>query len=162
MQFHNPRNLAEAISIQAAELLALFLWKDPQEIERLLREDPEFKTQVREEMANIICFVLNFANVSEIDVSSSVMDVYRRCPYQNTHCVVSGQETWFPLLSAQRSLVAMRHYNFCGFCPAIARVIFRTDPNCVYTPIQIVAFARGAKQCNERVLAARVQRNRSL
>ena len=27
-QFHDPKNLAEAISIESSELLELFLWKD--------------------------------------------------------------------------------------------------------------------------------------
>jgi dCTP diphosphatase len=34
-KFHDPRNLAEAISIEASELLETFLWKTPREIETL-------------------------------------------------------------------------------------------------------------------------------
>jgi len=58
-QFHDPKNLAEAISIEAAELLELFLWKGPKEIQSAIRED---KTQVREienELADIFCFSFN-------------------------------------------------------------------------------------------------------
>jgi hypothetical protein len=32
VKFHDPKNLAEAISIEAAELLELFLWKSPEEV----------------------------------------------------------------------------------------------------------------------------------
>lgn len=36
-QFHDPKNLAEAISIEAAELLELFLWKSPEEVATALK-----------------------------------------------------------------------------------------------------------------------------
>ena len=38
-QFHDPKNLAEAITIEASELLELFLWKKPEEIERLVKSE---------------------------------------------------------------------------------------------------------------------------
>jgi len=61
-QFHNAKDLALAISIEAAELNELFLWKNPDEA------NPE---KVREELADIICFALLLAekygfNVEEI------------------------------------------------------------------------------------------------
>jgi len=72
-QFHDPKNLAEAISIEAAELLELFLWKGPKEIQSAIRKD---KTQVREienELADIFCFSFNLANALNLDVSSIVL-----------------------------------------------------------------------------------------
>jgi NTP pyrophosphatase (non-canonical NTP hydrolase) len=40
-KFHDPKNLAEAISIEASELLELFLWKTPTEIDESMRTDPD-------------------------------------------------------------------------------------------------------------------------
>lgn len=71
-QFHDPKNLAEAISIEAAELMELFLWKTPREVARLLKSDAKFKNAVQDEFADIVCFILNFANVTNIDVSHAV------------------------------------------------------------------------------------------
>lgn len=71
-QFHDPKNLAEAISIESAELLELFLWKSPKDVSRLLKADPEFKSAVEDEFADILSFVLNFANATNIDVSSAL------------------------------------------------------------------------------------------
>lgn len=71
-QFHDPKNLAEAISIEAAELLELFLWKSPEDVAHLLGSDGKFKDAVEEEFADILCFILNFANAANIDVSSAV------------------------------------------------------------------------------------------
>jgi NTP pyrophosphatase (non-canonical NTP hydrolase) len=50
-QFHNPKDLAIAVSSEAGELLELFLWKDSGE---------ENKERVKEELADILiyCFLL--------------------------------------------------------------------------------------------------------
>ena len=48
-QFHNPKDLALGLSIEAAELNELFLWKKPEEA------DP---ARVREELADILIFAL--------------------------------------------------------------------------------------------------------
>ena len=71
-KFHDPKNLAEAVSIEAAELLELFLWKSPDDVERSIK-DPEFKHSVEEELADILCFSLSLANVADIDVSCAVV-----------------------------------------------------------------------------------------
>jgi NTP pyrophosphatase (non-canonical NTP hydrolase) len=52
-QFHDPKNLAEAISIEAAELLELFLWQTPANIRGSMK-DPQFKKTVEEELADIL------------------------------------------------------------------------------------------------------------
>jgi NTP pyrophosphatase (non-canonical NTP hydrolase) len=71
-QFHDPKNLAEAISIEAAELLELFLWKKPEEVAQLLKSNLQFKRAVEDEFADILSFALNFANAANIDVSHAV------------------------------------------------------------------------------------------
>jgi NTP pyrophosphatase (non-canonical NTP hydrolase) len=71
-QFHDPKNLAEAITIEASELLELFLWKRPEEIERLLKSDKSFKMEVENELADVFCFALNLANSLDLDVSTIV------------------------------------------------------------------------------------------
>jgi NTP pyrophosphatase (non-canonical NTP hydrolase) len=71
-QFHDPKNLAEAISIEAAELLELFLWKSPNDVTHLLKSDAKFKDAVEDELADILSFILNFANATNIDVSRAV------------------------------------------------------------------------------------------
>ena len=73
-QFHDPKNLAEAISIEAGELLELFLWKDKDEVIKKINDEPEFKEQVGEELADIINFCLQFSNSTDIDISTIVKD----------------------------------------------------------------------------------------
>ena len=63
-QFHTPKDLAAALSVEAAELLELFLWSKPDAEVDLVR--------VREELADVVITALNFANRLEIDVADAV------------------------------------------------------------------------------------------
>src|SRR3954447_24630051 len=72
-QFHDPKNLAEAIAVEASELLEHFLWIDRTDAVKKLRDDRKFRKLVEDELADIICFSLNFANATEIDVARAVV-----------------------------------------------------------------------------------------
>ena len=71
-QFYDPKNLAEAISIEAAELLELFLWKNPTEIESAIRKDKALLKEIENQLADVFCFSFNLANALGLDVSSIV------------------------------------------------------------------------------------------
>jgi dCTP diphosphatase len=73
-QFHDPKNLAEAISVEASELLELFLWKNPAAVKRSMKSDREFRKSVEEELADVLCFSLSFANAANIDVATAVKE----------------------------------------------------------------------------------------
>lgn len=64
-QFHNPKDLALAISIEAGELLELFLWKNAQEAD---------KEKVKKELADIFAYAFLLANKYKIDVKQIVLD----------------------------------------------------------------------------------------
>ena len=67
-QFHDPKNLAEAISIEAAELQELFLWKNKEEIKEKMENDPEYRKQVEFELIDVFTFAFNMANAMGVDV----------------------------------------------------------------------------------------------
>lgn len=71
-QFHDAKNLAEAISIEAGELQELFLWKDKDAVMEKIKNDSEFRRKVEEELADVVMYALNFANATEIDVAKVV------------------------------------------------------------------------------------------
>ncbi|MCD6461473.1 MAG: nucleotide pyrophosphohydrolase [Thermoplasmata archaeon] len=56
LQYHTPRNLAAALSVEAGELLELFTWENPsfQDIER----NPEMRARMEEEMADVMIYLL--------------------------------------------------------------------------------------------------------
>jgi NTP pyrophosphatase (non-canonical NTP hydrolase) len=62
-QFHNAKDLALAISIEAAELNELFLWKKAEEA------DPE---KVKEELADIFTYALQLADKYGFDINDIV------------------------------------------------------------------------------------------
>jgi NTP pyrophosphatase (non-canonical NTP hydrolase) len=78
IKFHDPKNLAEAITIEASELLELFLWKSPIEIERTMKVDKAFRKEVENELADVFCFSFNLANALDLDVSTIVQRKVRK------------------------------------------------------------------------------------
>ena len=70
-QFHNPKDLAIAISIESAELLEKFLWKDAKEVEEV-SADLSKKEEIQEELADILLFCLSFTETTGIDLSQAI------------------------------------------------------------------------------------------
>jgi NTP pyrophosphatase (non-canonical NTP hydrolase) len=64
-QFHNPKDLALAISIESAELLELFLWKNA--------EDANTE-KVKEELADVFSFAFLLAEKYGFDVKEIVLN----------------------------------------------------------------------------------------
>lgn len=64
-QFHNPKDLALALNIEAGELLEAFLWKSAEQADI---------TQVKEELADVLAFALLLAERYDFDVKQIVLD----------------------------------------------------------------------------------------
>lgn len=64
-QFHNPKDLALAINIEAGELLELFLWKK--------HEDANLD-KVKKELADIFAYAFLLADKYDFDVKKIVLD----------------------------------------------------------------------------------------
>ncbi|MEV6331140.1 nucleotide pyrophosphohydrolase [Streptomyces sp. NPDC051909] len=64
--YHTPKNLAAALSVEAAELLEIFQWLTPEEAGRVMA-DPERAHRVRDEVADVLAYLLQFCEVSGID-----------------------------------------------------------------------------------------------
>ena len=65
MQFHNPKNLACSISIEAAELLEHFQWKTPEESAVVIKQK---KKEISHEMADIAVYLIELADNLGIDL----------------------------------------------------------------------------------------------
>lgn len=64
-QFHNQKDLALAINVEAGELLELFLWKNPEEANR---------EKVKEELADILAYTFLLADKYGFNIKEIVMD----------------------------------------------------------------------------------------
>jgi NTP pyrophosphatase (non-canonical NTP hydrolase) len=71
-QFHNSKDLALAISIEAAELNELFLWKSIEESEKV------DKSKLKEELADVLAFSLLLAGKHGFDVREMVLEKIRK------------------------------------------------------------------------------------
>ncbi len=71
-QFHDSKNLATAISIEAAELNELFLWKTIQDSENVDKE------KIKAELADVLAFSFLLANKHGFDVKQIVLDKIRK------------------------------------------------------------------------------------
>ena len=72
-QFHSPKNLAMALSAEAAELMEHFLWID-NEASRTLVDDPATREAVADEIADVLGVCLALCNALGMDLS----DVFLR------------------------------------------------------------------------------------
>lgn len=77
-QFHDAKNLAEAISIEAGELQELFLWQKPEDIMNKIANNEDFKKEVGQELADVIAFSINFANATNLDISEIVKNKIKK------------------------------------------------------------------------------------
>ena len=64
-QFHNPKDLAIALSVEAGELLETFLWKPAEQA------DPQ---RTREELADVFAYALLLADRLDLDVEEIVRE----------------------------------------------------------------------------------------
>jgi len=72
-QFHNAKDLAVSICIEAAELLEEFQWHDAAQV-TAVSSDPEARERARLELADILVYCLCLSNALAIDVSQAVQD----------------------------------------------------------------------------------------
>ncbi|MEU3605972.1 nucleotide pyrophosphohydrolase [Streptomyces sp. NPDC035033] len=64
--YHTPKNLAAALSVEAAELLEIFQWLTPEQAEEVMK-DPEAAHRVTDEVADVLAYLLQFCTVLGID-----------------------------------------------------------------------------------------------
>ncbi len=68
-QFHNPKDLSLALSIEASELLEVFLWKSA--------EDADVE-KVKEELADVFAYGLLLADSYGLDIKEIVLDKIKK------------------------------------------------------------------------------------
>ncbi|HEY5833250.1 nucleotide pyrophosphohydrolase [Streptomyces sp.] len=69
--FHIPKNLAVALSVEASELLEIFQWLTPEQAAAVM-DDEGTAHRVRDEVADILAYLLQFCDVLGIDVLAAL------------------------------------------------------------------------------------------
>ncbi|CAM2772876.1 nucleotide pyrophosphohydrolase [Rariglobus hedericola] len=70
-QFHAPKNLSMALAAEAGELMEHFLWATP-EASRTIAQDAVKIQKIEEELADVVIYALEFANMTGIDVAAAI------------------------------------------------------------------------------------------
>ncbi len=70
-QFHAPKNLSMALAAEAGELMEHFLWSTS-EASRAVVSDPAKRAKIAEELADVVIYALEFANVTGLDVAAVI------------------------------------------------------------------------------------------
>jgi dCTP diphosphatase len=70
-QFHSPKNLAIALSVEAAELLENFQWGSDSESARLA---PDRLAKVQQELADVLLYLIRLADKLEIDLADAARE----------------------------------------------------------------------------------------
>ncbi len=70
-QFHAPKNLSMALSAEAGELMEHFLWVDAA-ASKARAEEPARRKDIEDELADIVIYALEFANMTGIDVAAAI------------------------------------------------------------------------------------------
>ena len=68
-QFHNSKDLSLALSIEAGELLELFLWKDNEDFDR---------AKLKDELADILSYAFLLANKNDLDILEIINDKIKK------------------------------------------------------------------------------------
>jgi len=79
-QFHSPKNLASALTVEAAELLEHFQWLQSGRLEEL---GADKLVEVRHEMADVLVYLVRLADKLDVDLFAAVQEkmVLNRAKY---------------------------------------------------------------------------------
>lgn len=89
-RFHNPKDLAIGIVTEAGELLERFRFQSEEQIQQIL-DDPNRRKGVEDELADVLIFLVRFAQRFGFDLSTAVNDK------------LSANEERYPVSMAWRS-----------------------------------------------------------
>ena len=68
-QFHTPKNLAMALSVEASELVEIFQWITP---DKSKSPDQKQLDSIRSEVADIAMYLIRFCSILDIDLEEAI------------------------------------------------------------------------------------------
>ena len=71
-QFHNPKDLAISLNIEAGELLECFQWKNVGEVEQLIKSKDN--VNIEEEIADIAIYLLLLCNETSLNLEEVILN----------------------------------------------------------------------------------------
>ena len=70
-QFHTPKNISMALSVEVAELIEIFQWSNSGGLEEI--KDENIRKNIEEEIADIFIYLLIFSDKLNIDLNEVIL-----------------------------------------------------------------------------------------
>jgi len=71
-QYHTPKNLAMALSVEVSELVEIFQWLTPEQSTAIMESGE--KEHVEEELADILIYLIRLADKLDVDLEQAVAE----------------------------------------------------------------------------------------
>ena len=71
-QFHSPKNITMALSVEVAELVEIFQWSNSGGLDEI--NDPDTKVQIEKEIADIFNYLLKLTDMLDIDLEKAALN----------------------------------------------------------------------------------------
>ena len=71
-QFHSPKNITMALSVEVAELVEIFQWSNSGGLDEI--NDPNIKVQIEKEIADIFNYLLKLTDMLDIDLEKAALN----------------------------------------------------------------------------------------
>ena len=88
-KFHNPKDLAISIEIEATELLEIFRFKNEDQVKEIM--SGEKREKVEDEVGDILLNLLRFAQMNDIDLSEALISKIRKSEIKYPVSKVKGK-----------------------------------------------------------------------
>jgi len=75
MQFHNHKDMALSLVLEAAEVLEHFQWKSPDEVNA---HGKKYKNEISEELADVALYLFELSDNLGIDISKAIIKKLRK------------------------------------------------------------------------------------
>ncbi len=76
-RYQTPKSLAIALSVEASELLEIFQWLNDEQVAKI-KEDPKKMQDIRDELSDVLYWLIRLSDVLEIDLNSSFWEKMKK------------------------------------------------------------------------------------
>ena len=71
-QFHSPKNITMALSVEVAELVEIFQWSNSGGLDEI--NNPDTKVEIEKEIADIFNYLLKLTDMLDIDLEKAALN----------------------------------------------------------------------------------------
>lgn len=71
-QFHNPKNISTALSVEASELLEIFQWSNDGGLSEI--KDPKKRKEIEKEIADVFNYLLKLVDILDMDLEKAALE----------------------------------------------------------------------------------------